>query len=195
MACTEVIEPFLVEVMRSCRSPISRRQVGLITHGGRHAAQQRRNFRAGLGEAENIVDEEQHVLPFFIAEIFGDRQAGQTDAQTRPGRLGHLAVDQRDFRFLPVVRIDNARFLHFEPEVVAFARALAHAGEHRHAAVLHGDVVDQFLNDDGLADARAAEQADLAAAQIGLEQIDDLDAGLEHLQARWTDLRMTGAGR
>ena len=38
------------------------------------------------------------------------------------------------------------------------------------------------MNDDGLADARAAEQADLAAAQIGLEQIDDLDAGLEHFE-------------
>ena len=32
----------------------------------------------------------------------------------------------------------------FEPEIVAFARALADAGEHRDAAVLHGDVVDQL---------------------------------------------------
>ena len=58
------------------------------------------------------------------------------------------------------------------------------AGEYRHAAVLQGDVVDELLDDDGLADARAAEQADLAAAQIRLQQIDDLDAGLEHLQPR-----------
>jgi hypothetical protein len=35
---------------------------------------------------------------------------------------------------------------------------------------------------DGLADAGAAEQADLAALRVRLEQIDDLDAGLEHLQ-------------
>ena len=34
---------------------------------------------------------------------------------------------------------------------------------------------------DGLADAGAAEQADLAAAAIGREQVDDLDAGLERL--------------
>ena len=76
------------------------------------------------------------------------------------------------------------RFLHFHPEIVAFAGALAHAGEHRNAAVLHGDVVDQFHDDDGLADARAAEQADLAAAEIGFEKIDDFDAGLEHFEAR-----------
>ena len=95
MACTDVIEPFLVEVMRSCNSPISVARFGWYPTARRHAAQQRRNFRAGLREAENVVDEEQHVLAFFVAEIFGDGQAGQTHAQTRPGRLGHLAVDQR----------------------------------------------------------------------------------------------------
>ena len=48
--------------------------------------------------------------------------------------------------------------------------------------MFQGDVVDQLHDDDGLADARAAEQADLSAAQIGFQQIDHLDAGLEHLQ-------------
>ena len=65
-------------------------------------------------------------------------------------------------------------------EVVAFAGALADAGEHRIAAVGLGDVVDQFLNQHGLADAGAAEQADLAALGIGREQVDDLDAGDEN---------------
>ncbi len=82
------------------------------------------------------------------------------------------------------MRIDDAAFLHFEPEIVAFAGALAHAGEDRDAAVLHGDVVDQLHDDDGLAHARAAEQADLAAAEVGLQQVDDLDAGLEHFKTR-----------
>ncbi len=43
-----------------------------------------------------------------------------------------------------------------------------------------GDVVDELHDDDGLADAGAAEEADLAALQEGLDEIDDLDAGLEH---------------
>ncbi len=47
-----------------------------------------------------------------------------------------------------------------------------------------GDVVDQFLDDHGLADAGAAEQADLAAFGIGREQIDHLDAGDENLGFR-----------
>ena len=96
MACTEVIEPFFVEVMRSCKLAHLRCEVRLISDRRRHAAKQRRNFRTCLREAEDVVDEQQHVLTFFVAEIFGDRQTRKTDAQTRPGRLGHLAVDQRD---------------------------------------------------------------------------------------------------
>ena len=69
-------------------------------------------------------------------------------------------------------------------EVVALAGALADAGEHRIAAVGLGDVVDQLLDEHGLADARAAEQADLAALGVGREQIDDLDAGDENLRFR-----------
>ena len=62
-------------------------------------------------------------------------------------------------------------------EVVAFAGALADAGQHRIAAIGLGDVVDQLLHGHGLADAGAAEQADLAALGVGAEQVDDLDAG------------------
>ena len=45
-----------------------------------------------------------------------------------------------------------------------------------------GDVVDQFHDDDGLAHAGTAERADLAAFQEGTDQVDDLDAGSEHLR-------------
>ncbi len=44
-----------------------------------------------------------------------------------------------------------------------------------------GDVVDELHDDNGLAHACAAEEADLAALQKGLNEVDDLDAGLEHL--------------
>ena len=71
--------------------------------------------------------------------------------------------------------------LHLEPEVGALTGSLPDAGEDRHAAVLLGDPVDHLLDEHGLADAGAAEQADLAALHVGLEEVDDLDAGLEHL--------------
>ena len=46
------------------------------------------------------------------------------------------------------------------------------------------DVVDELLNDDRLADARAPEQPDLAALHERRDEIDDLDARLEHLRLR-----------
>jgi len=50
--------------------------------------------------------------------------------------------------------------------------------------VLLGEVVDELLDEDGLADPGTAEQADLAAAGVGGEQVDDLDPRLEHLRGR-----------
>ena len=157
------------------------RERRLITHRRRNTAEQRRHFRARLREAEDVVDEEQHVLA-LIAEIFRDRQAGEADAGARARRLVHLAEHQRAFRAFAAALLVDAGFDELVIEVVAFAGALADAGEHRITAVRLGDVVDQFLNEHGLADAGAAEQADLAALGVRREQVDDLDAGDENLR-------------
>ncbi len=158
----------------------------LIADGGRNAAQERRDFRTRLGEAEDVVDEEQHVLA-LVAEIFGDRQTREADAGARARRLVHLAIDQRAFRAFGraamFLRVEIDLGLdHLVIEVVALARALADAGEDGIAAVRLGDVVDELHDEHGLADARAAEEADLAALGIRREKIDDLDAGLENLR-------------
>jgi hypothetical protein len=50
--------------------------------------------------------------------------------------------------------------------------------------VLLGDVVDELLDEDRLADAGAAEEADLAALHVRGDEIDDLDARLERLDRR-----------
>ena len=131
------------------------RERRLVADGARHAAEQRRHLGARLDEAEDVVDEEQHVLA-LVAEVLRHRQAGEADAQARARRLVHLAVDERDL-------VDHVRLGHLEQEVVALARALADAGEDRDAAVLLRDVVDQLLDQHRLADAGAAEEADLAA--------------------------------
>src|SRR4029079_17616475 len=51
-------------------------------------------------------------------------------------------------------------------------------------AVLLREVVDQLLDQDGLADAGPAEQPDLAALDVGRDQVDALEAGLEDLDLR-----------
>ena len=146
----------------------------LVTNGRRNAAEQRRNLGPGLGEAEDVVHEEEHVLALFVAEVLGRGQTGQGDTGPGPGRFGHLAVHQRGLG-------QNAGFLHFMVQVVALAGPLANAAEHGDTAVLHGDVVDHFHHDNGLAATGAAEQAHLAAAREGNEQVDDLDARLEYV--------------
>ncbi len=50
--------------------------------------------------------------------------------------------------------------------------------------MLLGDVPDQLLDEHGLADSGAAEEADLAALHVRREEVDDLDAGLEDLDGR-----------
>jgi hypothetical protein len=76
-------------------------------------------------------------------------------------------------------------------EIVALARAFAHAGEDRIATMRFRDVVDQFHDQNGLAHAGAAEQADLAALGVRRHQVDDLDAGFENLRFR----RLLGIAR
>ena len=171
--------------MRSCKRAHVGGERRLIADRRGDAAEQRGDFRTGLGEAEDVVDEQEHVLA-LVAEMLGDGDAGQSDAHARAGRLVHLAEHQRAFRFnvrIGIMGIGvDLRFDEFVIEIVALAGAFADAREHRIAAVGLGDVVDQFLDEHRLADARAAEQADLAALGVRREQVDDLDAGDENLR-------------
>ena len=98
-------------------------------------------------------------------------------------RLVHLAVNQRRLGAL-AFEVDNAGLDHLVIEVVALAGPLADTGEHRVAAVRLGDVVDQFHDENGLADAGAAEQADLTALGVRGQQVDDLNAGDQDLGFR-----------
>src|SRR5690606_31726933 len=152
-------------------------QGGLVAYGAGHAPQQGRHFGARLGEAEDVVDEQQQVLAFFIPEVLGEGQPGQAYPQPGPGRLVHLAEDHGGL-------VQDARFLQFQVQVVAFPGALAYAGEDGEAAVLVGHVVDQFLDQYRLAYTGAAEEADLAAPGEGADEVDDLDARLQNLHRR-----------
>jgi peptide chain release factor 1 len=111
---------------------------------------------------------------WHVPEVLGHRQRGQPDPQPGARRLVHLPEHQRGL-------VDDAGLGHLQEQVVALAGALADAGEHRHAAELLRDPADHLLDQHGLADASATEQADLAAGHVRGEQVDDLDAGLQQL--------------
>jgi hypothetical protein len=113
-------------------------------------------------------------LPFLIAEILCNGQARKGNAGAGSRRFVHLAINQRGF-------FNDLRLLHFKPKVIAFTGTLADASEHRVAAVLGGDVVDQFHDDDGLADTGPTEEPDFSTLLVGSQQVDNLDAGFENL--------------
>src|SRR6185436_2865344 len=54
--------------------------------------------------------------------------------------------------------------------------------EHRNTAVQLGDVINEFHDDDGLADAGATERTDFAAFQEGADEVNDFDPGHKHLR-------------
>ena len=153
------------------------REGRLITDGRRHAPQQRGNFRARLHETENVINKQQHVPVLDVAEILCHGKACQGHTHTHARRLVHLPEDHGGL-------LNRAAFLHFIPKVVALPASLADAGKNGISAVLQRHIVDQFLDQNRFANARAAEQADLSASGVGLQKIDDLDAGLEHLSRR-----------
>jgi len=132
---------------------------------------------------KNVVHEQEHVLILFVAEILSHGERGERDPQTRARGFVHLAIHETDARagfddgkavvtelrvaLLVLLYLDDAGFNHFIVKIVAFARAFTDTGKHRNAAVQLGDVVDEFHDDDGLANAGTAKRADLAALRNG----------------------------
>ena len=133
-----------------------------------------------LGRMPSAVGYQPNPVSYTHLDVYKRQEGAEGHAETGAGRLGHLAIDEGALGVGPVAGLDDAGLTHFKPQIVALAGAFAHACKHREAAVVLGDVVDELHDDDRLADARTAEEANLAALQEGLDEIDDLDAGLEH---------------
>src|SRR5690606_38636067 len=124
-------------------------------------------------------DEQQRIRSRLIAEILGHRQGRQSDTQTGSRRLVHLAKDHRRLLDNLAARLADFGFLHFDPQVGSFTRALADAGKHRRTAVSTGDTSDELLQNNRLAKTSTTEQSSLTTADERREQVDDLDARLE----------------
>ena len=193
----------------------------LIAHGRRHAAQQGRDLRTGLRETEDVVDEEEDILRLSlaaaIAERLGNGQSRQGHRKTCPRRFVHLAEHERglrtgdlvviDLRKVPVPLVhalaegvaiaDHTRGDHLAQQIVALARSFTDTGKDREAVVFLGDVVDQLHDEHRLAHTGAAEQTDLAALDIRLQQVDYLDARREHLLrgGQFVELRRLAVNR
>ena len=83
----------------------------LVAHGARHAAEKRGDFGARLDEAEDVVDEEQHVRPPSSRKYSAIVRPVSPTRRRAPGRLVHLAVDERGLADTPDPVISRQRSL------------------------------------------------------------------------------------
>ena len=72
------------------------RERGLVSDSGRDSTEERRHLGSGLGESENVVDEEKHVLSLLVSEVLGDRKTGKSNSGSRTGGLVHLSEHEGD---------------------------------------------------------------------------------------------------
>ena len=87
-------------------------QGGLVAHGGGHAAHEGRHLAARLDIAEDVVNEQQHVLVLLVPEVLRHGQTGKGHPHAGPGGLVHLSEYQGRFR-------DDAGLRHLPPQVAA----------------------------------------------------------------------------
>eukprot|EP00123_Amoebidium_parasiticum_P007880 comp18430_c0_seq1/m.19678 comp18430_c0_seq1/g.19678 ORF comp18430_c0_seq1/g.19678 comp18430_c0_seq1/m.19678 type:complete len:536 (+) comp18430_c0_seq1:33-1640(+) len=157
-----------------------RGQGRLVTHGGGDTAEQGRHLRAGLGEAEDVVNEQQHVLTLVVTEVLGHRQTRQGHTGTGTGGLVHLAVHKGGLG-AGLADLDHTRLDHLVVQIVTLACALTDTGEHGETTVGLGNVVDQLHNKHSLADTGTSEQTNLTTTSVGGKHVHDLDTGDEDL--------------
>mmetsp|Transcript_10743 Transcript_10743/g.25675 ORF Transcript_10743/g.25675 Transcript_10743/m.25675 type:complete len:533 (+) Transcript_10743:41-1639(+) len=148
---------------------------GLVSDSGRDTAEKGRHLGVGLGEAEDVVDEEKHVLALLVTEVLGNSETGQGNASAGTGRLVHLTVHERGLG-AGGVELDHTRLDHLVVQLVTLAGALTDTSEHRVTSVRLGDVVDELHDENSLADTGTAEEANLASLGVGRKQINNLDA-------------------
>merc|ERR1719500_1825905 len=152
----------------------------LVTDRRWDTSEESRHFGTGLGESENVVDEEKHILAFGVTEVLGDGQTGEGDSGTGTWRLVHLAVHEGDLGAV-IFQGDDTTFNHLVVEIVTLTSSLADTGKDRVTTMGLGDVVDQLHNEDSLADTGTAEETDLATLYVWGKEIDDLNTSLENL--------------
>jgi hypothetical protein len=151
----------------------------LVTDGRRNTTKKSGHLGTGLGESENVVNEEQHILTLLVTEVLGDSQTSKSNTGTGSRGLVHLTEHQGDLGF--TIEVDDLGLLHFVVQVVTLTGTLTDTSEHGVTTVSLGNVVDQLLNEHSLSDTSTSEETNLSTTSVGSKEIDDLDTGNQNL--------------
>jgi len=151
---------------------------GLVTYSRWDTTEKGRHFRASLGESENVVDEQKHVLVLFISEVLSDGKTSETDTSSGTWGLVHLTVHESGLRLVRV-EVDDTRLNHFVEEIVTLTSTLTDTGEHRVTTVSLSDVVNKLHNEHGFTDTGTTEKTNLTTSGVRGQKIDDLNTSNE----------------
>lgn len=165
---------------------------GLVTDGRGNTSEKGRHLGTGLGETENVVNEEEHVLAFFVTEVLGDSQTSKGDTGTGTGGLVHLTENQGDLGL--AVELNDGGLLHFVVQIVTLTGTLTDTSEDGVTTVSLGDVVDKLLNEHSLTDTGTTEQTNLTTTGVGSKQVDDLDTSDKDLSRGGLVNELRGVG-
>lgn len=121
------------------------------------------------------------ILTLRVTEVLGNSQTGKSNTGTGSWGLVHLTEDQGDLGL--AIKLNDGGLLHFVVQIVTLTGTLADTGEDGVTTVSLGDVVDQLLDEDGLADTGTTEQTNLSTTSVGSQEIDDLDTGDQNLSS------------
>jgi len=156
----------LVEVMRSCISPISVERVGWYPPRWGMRPRSAETSEARLVKRKMLSMKRSMSRPSSSRKYSAMASALKATRARAPGGsfiCPNTSTARLFSRSCGLITAFSPPSWKLRVQVVSFAGALADPREHREAAALLGDVVDQFLQQHRLAHAGAAEEADLAA--------------------------------
>ena len=150
---------------------------GLVTDGGGNTAEKGRHLGVSLGEAENVINEEEHILALDITEVLGHGEGGLGNTGTGTRGLVHLTVDQDALGLAG--KVNDLGLHHLEVEIGTLTSTLTDTSEDGETTVTLGDVVNKLHNNDGLADTSTTEETNLTTLAVRENEINDLDTSGE----------------
>eukprot|EP01083_Nonionella_stella_P023190 64104_1 len=158
---------------------------GLVSYSGRNTSKKGRYLRSGLGETENVVDEEQHILSLLVTEVLGNGESGKGDTGTGTWGLVHLSVHKGSLGSLGgatgLIDLDDTSLNHLVVKIVTLTSTLSDTSEDRVSSVVHGNVVNKFHNNNGLSYSGSSEETNLTSLGVRGKKIDNLDSGDEDI--------------
>mmetsp|Transcript_35100 Transcript_35100/g.73103 ORF Transcript_35100/g.73103 Transcript_35100/m.73103 type:complete len:448 (+) Transcript_35100:278-1621(+) len=154
---------------------------GLVTDSRRNTSKKGGHFRTGLGETENVVHKEQHILVFFITEVLGNGKTGKSDTGAGTWGFVHLPVDKSGLGSIGgasgFVNLNHTTFNHFVVKIISLTGTFTNTGEDRVSSVVDGNVVNKFHNNNGFSYTGTTEKTNLSSLGVRGKEINNLDSG------------------